>query len=98
MNQIEALPEGLGRLHKLQDLHLDVNRLNTLPIDLAELTQLRNLTLSNNPGLVVPEEIEDLLCMSGAKSVWRVDEGLNLFWTLVHIIFSTEASIVDELI
>lgn len=51
--QLQKLPEGLGRLRKLQKLALaDCDGLESLPESLGALCALRKLTLRGCSGLV----------------------------------------------
>ena len=49
-NRLTALPEALGRLTRLRELHLRGNRLATLPEAIGELPELRHLDLRRASG------------------------------------------------
>jgi len=51
---IEALPDAIGRLTNLRELHLRNNRLVTLPESIGGLTSLRQLDLRGNPLTSLP--------------------------------------------
>ena len=63
-NQLSgAIPEAIGQLVALQNLYLDDNQLSgVVPhVAMAQLTKLRKLHLSSNPGLTITAEGEKLI-------------------------------------
>lgn len=57
---IDFLPESIGRLSNLTDLHLSRTRLTTLPESIGKLTNLTNLSLFNNKLTILPNSIKNL--------------------------------------
>ncbi|GAA5949076.1 hypothetical protein JCM21900_004850 [Sporobolomyces salmonicolor] len=53
-NQLEHLPEGIGRLPGLVELSLAGNQLRFLPAEILQLEKLTNLTLHPNPFIAPP--------------------------------------------
>ena len=56
-NQLNALPESIGRLNALKNLDLGRNQLTTLPERIRDLTYLTNLNLSFNRLTSLPNSI-----------------------------------------
>ena len=50
-NRIDEIPEEIGYLHRLEQLHLANNDINTLPASFGKLKSLNDLTLLYNPNL-----------------------------------------------
>jgi leucine-rich repeat protein SHOC2 len=48
-NQLTSLPESIGNLCNLTELHLDNNQLNSLPSSMENLFGLKRLNLNGNP-------------------------------------------------
>jgi Leucine-rich repeat (LRR) protein len=59
-NQLNTLPNTLGNLTQLQELHLNNNELDTLPNTLGNLTQLQTLYLNNNKLNTLPNILGNL--------------------------------------
>ena len=55
--ELEALPESLGQLTQLQQLHVWNNQLTALPESLGQLTQLQQLDVGNNQLTALPESL-----------------------------------------
>jgi len=55
-NEIEYLPESIGRLKKLKVLSLKNNRLKKLPNSLSGLEELETLVISKNNIKKLPKE------------------------------------------
>ncbi|GJR99118.1 plant intracellular Ras-group-related LRR protein 4-like protein [Tanacetum coccineum] len=60
MEQIEWLPDSIGKLSGLVTLDLSENRLLALPYAMGSLSSLTNLKLNSNKIMEVPESIGDL--------------------------------------
>jgi Leucine-rich repeat (LRR) protein len=56
-NALEALPDWVGKLWQLRELHLRNNRLTGLPEGIGELKHLRQLDLRGNPLVSLPEAL-----------------------------------------
>ncbi|EKX37749.1 hypothetical protein GUITHDRAFT_51568, partial [Guillardia theta CCMP2712] len=54
-NLLDELPPGIGRLARLQNLHLCGNRLGCLPYDITELQNLQRLSLERNQFTTIPD-------------------------------------------
>ncbi|MGS0675040.1 protein kinase [Shewanella sp. 125m-1] len=54
-NQLESLPEDMGRLHRLQKLALAGNKLTALPVSMAKCTKLELARLSANAFKSLPD-------------------------------------------
>ncbi|XP_076933666.1 plant intracellular Ras-group-related LRR protein 4-like [Bidens hawaiensis] len=61
MDQIEWLPDSIGKLSGLITLDLSENRLVTLPSSIGNLSSLTNLDLHSNKIIELPESIGDLI-------------------------------------
>jgi hypothetical protein len=59
-NNLEYLPESIGKLKKLKILNLTNNQLKTLPENIGKLKNLENLDLENNQLEYLPESIGNL--------------------------------------
>ena len=53
------MPEGLTRCAKLRKLHINNNKLITLPESIHFMPQLKDLDVRNNPSLVMPPKPEE---------------------------------------
>jgi Leucine-rich repeat (LRR) protein len=62
-NQLDSLPEGLGRLAALQVLILDHNQLSSVPESLGQLTALKSLYLHHNRLDSLPESLGRLTAL-----------------------------------
>src|SRR5260370_12851141 len=51
------MPDWLGELANLRRLHLEYNRISTIPDSFRQLSGLSRFYLHGNPGLGIPEEI-----------------------------------------
>ena len=80
---LETLPESIGQLSHLVELHLDHNLIQTLPATIGYLSSLAELHLQNNPITALPESIGQLQslrrlylnegvisALSGAGELW----------------------------
>jgi len=54
------LPESIGRLSRLRELHLRNNKLASLPESVGELRELRQIDLRGNPLTGLPVSIAGL--------------------------------------
>ena len=54
-NWLDELPPRIGRLARLQNLHLCGNRLGCLPYDITELQNLQRLSLERNQFTTIPD-------------------------------------------
>ncbi|GJV44206.1 plant intracellular Ras-group-related LRR protein 4-like protein [Tanacetum coccineum] len=63
MEQIEWLPDSIGKLSTLITLDLSENRLVTLPSSISGLSSLTKLDLHSNRIIELPESIGDLLSL-----------------------------------
>ncbi|XP_076905434.1 plant intracellular Ras-group-related LRR protein 4-like [Bidens hawaiensis] len=63
MDQIEWLPDSIGKLSTLITLDLSENRLVTLPSSISGLSSLTKLDLHSNKIVELPESIGDLLSL-----------------------------------
>lgn len=62
-NHLQALPESLCNLARLQMLYLGDNELTTVPASMSQLRNLRTLNLHNNNLAVLPRDILELRCL-----------------------------------
>ncbi len=60
-NRLAALPEELGRLQQLEELHLCDNQIVVVPDSIAHLTNLTKLVLAKNKVAELPEWISNLV-------------------------------------
>ena len=70
-DELEALPESIGRLRQLESLEVGSNRLTSLPESIAQLKELKRLGLGGNELKSVPEWIGHL------NKLKRLDLGYN---------------------
>ncbi|KAI3794348.1 hypothetical protein L1987_36978 [Smallanthus sonchifolius] len=63
MDQIEWLPDSIGKLSGLITLDLSENRLVTLPSSISGLSSLTKLDLHSNKIIELPESFDDLLSL-----------------------------------
>ena len=63
-NQLERLPESIGRCQNLQKLMLSCNRLDSLPMSLAHCSKLEMLRIASNCFERVPEPVFQLPSLS----------------------------------
>ncbi|CAN1170190.1 Plant intracellular Ras-group-related LRR protein 4 [Linum perenne] len=63
MDQIEWLPDSIGKLSSLVTLDLSDNRIMVLPPSIGGLSSLTRLDLHSNRIAQLPESIGDLLCL-----------------------------------
>ena len=90
-NRLAELPESIGRLAGLRQLHLAGNQLEELPGSFRGLTALEDLTLHDNPGLspsllrvvltgkfMAPEEVALRRCTS------KIFDGIRTRWAEVE--------------
>ncbi|KAK9062101.1 hypothetical protein SSX86_019286 [Deinandra increscens subsp. villosa] len=63
MDQIEWLPDSIGKLSSLITLDLSENRLVTLPSSITGLSSLTKLDLHSNKIIELPESLGDLLSL-----------------------------------
>ncbi|KAD7479152.1 hypothetical protein R6Q59_008040 [Mikania micrantha] len=63
MDQIEWLPDSIGKLSSLITLDLSENRLVTLPSSILSLSSLTKLDLHSNKIIELPESLGDLLSL-----------------------------------
>jgi len=54
---MESLPECVGDLRDLRELHLRNNRLRSLPDSIGRLKELRQIDLRGNPIVRLPEAL-----------------------------------------
>lgn len=73
---LTELPESLGRLTQLQELHLRGNQLMALPEWLGKLTQLQELDLSSNQLTALPESLGQL------RQLWSLNLSDNQLMAL----------------
>jgi len=59
-NNIDEIPEEIGELLQLQNLHLDHNKIKNIPACLASCVILKNLSLLKNPIMSVSSELQSL--------------------------------------
>jgi Leucine-rich repeat (LRR) protein len=59
-NKLTALPESLGSLKSLKELHIGVNKLKSLPDSLSALTLLQRFGFQKNKITTLPEWLSNL--------------------------------------
>ena len=59
-NQLVGLPTSIHRLTKLEELHLDGNKLTELPAEIGDLRELRVLNVRKNQLVGLPTSIQRL--------------------------------------
>ncbi len=59
-NRLTSLPDSIGRLRRLRELHLRNNHLPTLPESIGQLLELRQIDLRGNPLTHLPDAIAAL--------------------------------------
>ena len=62
-NQLERVPDAIGKMRNLQHLDLSSNKISLMPEEVAQLREmrrLRDLWLNNNPGLTVVPDISQM--------------------------------------
>jgi len=64
-NKLQALPDSVGNLQNLLDLHIIKNRLQSLPDSFGNLQSLRHLNVFNNQLQSVPDSLGDLQSLLG---------------------------------
>ena len=64
-NGLVQLPRQIGNMVLLRELHLDDNKLTSLPVDILELTGLATLTLRGNYFRRLFEEDEVIILPAG---------------------------------
>ena len=57
---ISEIPKEISKLKKLEELHLKLNYITTLPIEILELKNLRVLDINENPGFDDIEKVEQM--------------------------------------
>lgn len=60
LNNLTSLPEGIGALAELTDIHLQFNSLSELPPGIGDLRKLKVLKLGGNNLSLLPKEIGNL--------------------------------------
>ncbi|XP_062922001.1 leucine-rich repeat-containing protein 28 [Mobula hypostoma] len=92
-NNIEAVPEAIGTLVKLQTLDLSNNALAILCPEVGQLRSLRHLRLANNRLKFLPSEIGDL------RELQTLDVSANCLTALpdtLHLCFSLQYLSADR--
>ncbi|XP_059808697.1 leucine-rich repeat-containing protein 28 isoform X1 [Hypanus sabinus] len=92
-NNIEAIPEAIGTLVKLQTLDLSNNALAILCPEIGQLRSLRHLRLMNNRLKFLPSEIGDL------RELQTLDVSANCLTVLpenLHLCFSLQYLSADR--
>jgi hypothetical protein len=59
-NQLTSLPDAIGDMTSLRELHAYKNKLTFLPYSIGSLTNLRVLSLYDNPLTTIPDSIGNL--------------------------------------
>lgn len=57
---IEELPAAIGQLKNLEELHLGLNYIRTLPPEILQLKKLKHLDLTENPGFTGVETVSKM--------------------------------------
>ena len=78
-NRLTSLPDSVGRLSRLRELHLRNNKLTSLPESLGMLRELRHLDLRGNPLSHLPTAILGLPRLEKLDLRW-VDTAIPPAW------------------
>jgi Leucine-rich repeat (LRR) protein len=80
-NRIKEVCEGIGDCDCLKELLLHSNEIETLPVSLQALTNLRLLTLSNNQFCTFPSVLESLVDIN---EVWLQNQKTGILLSVPY--------------